>query len=72
MYTSLRFCGEQEPKLLLLALDTVYLAIERCTSGEFPIAFPNLYNLQGLSLPREICGESPVLLWDFIQHSARF
>ena len=36
------FCGEQEPKRLLLAQGTVYLARGRGTSGAFPIAFPFL------------------------------
>jgi len=42
------FCGEQEPKRLLLALDTVYLARGRCTSGALPIAFPNLCHWEAL------------------------
>src|SRR6266849_9043132 len=42
------FCGEQEPKRLLLALGTVYLARGRCTSGAFPITSPNLCHQEEL------------------------
>src|SRR5260370_18737272 len=42
------FCEEQERKRLLLALDTVYLATGSCTSGAFPIAFPNLCHQEKL------------------------